>query len=261
MRVEREEIQGIQSIQIGHALLQALIDARGPMTLGKLAEAAGMSTSKARGYLLSYLQLGLVEQLAEGGSYDLGPAALTLGLAALGRIDCVKLSRDALPRLHASVGETVCLSVWNQYGPVVFDKIDGPRQSAFALRIGTVPNLLTTATGRIFLAHLPSALTTDVIRRELKEDFLGIASAIDVQDIRSRVREAGMSVVNDLTLPGLSSLAAPIFDAQGEVAVVANIVGPSRSVDFSKGGTMTRALVSFTEAITRKAGGQYRRPG
>lgn len=213
-----------------------------------------MSTSKARGYLLSYLQLGLVSQLAVGGLYDLGPETLNLGLAALGRVDAVSLAREALPAFHQQVNETVCLSVWSEFGPVVFDKIDGPRQSAFALRIGTVARLLTTATGRIFLAYLPQSLTAGVLQREMEEDLLGVVSKLRPGDIRAEVRAEGIATASDLTLPGLSSMAAPIFDLRGVASVVVNVVGPSRSMDLSASGKLAHCLKTFAATISERAG-------
>ena len=44
---------GIQSVEIGVALLKLLADAPGPMPLAKLAELAGMPRSKAHKYLAS----------------------------------------------------------------------------------------------------------------------------------------------------------------------------------------------------------------
>lgn len=256
MHNKSDEAQGIQSVQLGHRLLRALLDERTPLSLGQLAVAAEMSTSKARGYLLSYLQLGLVRQLSPGGLYDLGPEALHLGLAALGRVDAVNLAREALPAFHQEINETVCLSVWSDFGPVVFDKLDGPRQTAFALRIGTTAGLLTTATGRVFLAYLPESQSAAVLKREIKQDLLGIAAELRPDEIRAEVHAYGLATVQDLTLPGFSSIAAPITDQRGALALVVNIVGPSRSIDLSPSGKMARALKIFASEISAQAGGE-----
>jgi DNA-binding IclR family transcriptional regulator len=49
--------------------------------LRDLAADTGMSAAKAHRYLVSYQRLGLVLQDAGTTRYDLGPAALNLGLA------------------------------------------------------------------------------------------------------------------------------------------------------------------------------------
>ena len=77
--------RGVQSIEVGGRLLDALVRAEGPLMLRALAEQAGLTAGQAHAYLLSFRTLGLVEQEAATGLYRLGPYALTLGLARLDR--------------------------------------------------------------------------------------------------------------------------------------------------------------------------------
>ena len=71
-----KEQRGIQSIDVGGRLLQALTRSDGAMMLKDLAEAADMPPAKAHAYLVSFCKLGLMEQDAVTGRYDLGPLAL-----------------------------------------------------------------------------------------------------------------------------------------------------------------------------------------
>src|SRR6185312_12359306 len=97
--------QGIQSIEVGAALLQALAKASKPQMLRDLAAAAGMPAAKAHRYLVSFGRMGLVEQQAETGLYDLGAFALDLGLSALARLEPVTLAGTALTELSAQIGQ------------------------------------------------------------------------------------------------------------------------------------------------------------
>ena len=51
---------GIQSVEVGYALLDVLAHSPGPMMLRDLAAAAHMSAAKAHRYLVSFQRLGLV---------------------------------------------------------------------------------------------------------------------------------------------------------------------------------------------------------
>ncbi|MCA3236981.1 MAG: helix-turn-helix domain-containing protein [Curvibacter sp.] len=84
---------GIRSFEVGYMLLEALARAHGPLMLRDLAAAAGMSAAKAYRYLVSYHRLGLVSQDAASARYDPGPPALRMGLAAITRLDAVRLAR------------------------------------------------------------------------------------------------------------------------------------------------------------------------
>ncbi|MDR2330524.1 MAG: helix-turn-helix domain-containing protein, partial [Comamonas sp.] len=107
---------GIQSVEVGFALLQALVEARGPLALKDLAHAAAMPAAKAHRYLVSYQRSGLVKQDAATSRYDLGPMALQLGLAALRRSDAVRLARERMPDWLERLGHTVALAVWGNHG-------------------------------------------------------------------------------------------------------------------------------------------------
>ena len=64
--------RGIQSIDVGGRLLQAIARSDGAMMLKEMAEAADMPAAKAHAYLVSFCKLGLMEQDPVTGRYDLG---------------------------------------------------------------------------------------------------------------------------------------------------------------------------------------------
>src|SRR3954466_4176116 len=106
---------GIQSVEVGFGLLQALGQAPGPLMLRDLAAAAGMSAAKAHRYLVSFQRLQLVVQDDVSTRYALGPAALKLGLASLSRLDAVKLARQRIVALMEQIGHTLSLAVWGNH--------------------------------------------------------------------------------------------------------------------------------------------------
>ena len=78
-----KEQQGVQSVEIGMALLSALAAHPRPAALSQLAEAAGLAPAKAHRYLVSLIRAGMVERSADSGKYRLGEAALqAIGPAA-----------------------------------------------------------------------------------------------------------------------------------------------------------------------------------
>src|SRR3954451_16344397 len=110
MAAQVKERAGIQSVEVGFALLDVLSKAEGPLMLRDLAGAAGMSAAKAHRYLVSFQRLQLVVQDPASTRYDLGPAALKLGLASLSRLDAVKLARQRVAVLVEPIGHTLALA-------------------------------------------------------------------------------------------------------------------------------------------------------
>jgi DNA-binding IclR family transcriptional regulator len=118
---------GIQSLEVGFALQQVLAEAHGPLMLRDLAAKADVSAAKAHRYLVSYQRLGLVVQDAGSTRYDLGPAALKLGLASLSRPDSVKLDADG----HLVLG-MVALGSFATFDPTWDGGVATPLRAAAA---------------------------------------------------------------------------------------------------------------------------------
>src|SRR5579859_3663681 len=105
--------KGIQSIEHGFLLLDALLEAGEPMPMGRLAARAKMTTSKARAYLISLMRTGLVTQVGEAGPYELGPSAIRLGMEALRRVDAMQTARRVMTELDRATRLPVVLTMWN----------------------------------------------------------------------------------------------------------------------------------------------------
>lgn len=220
--------RSIQSIEIGFRLIRALENAPGPLTLKELALRAGMTPSKAHFYLVSFKRVGLVAQNGENGQYLLGRYALDLGLSALRRLNLIEFAREEMRHLSSELGESVFLSVWGNRGPTIVCKVDGPRRLPMTLQIGYVLPLTRSATGRIFLTHLPHALTEDVLREETMLVPPG-RDAIDVAALRARIAEAGIAETESLLNEGTTGISTPVWNHQRELAGALTIIAPTQS--------------------------------
>ena len=227
---------GIQSVEVGFALLDKLARAGEPLMLRDLAAAAGMSAAKAHRYLVSFQRLGLVAQDSSTALYDLGPAALTLGLAALTRLDAVKLARERIGPLMRQIGHTLALAVWGNHGPTIVHWEDSPRAVTVNLRLGDVMPLLSSATGRCFAAHLskdvmePMLAAEMALARQLGRTDLPHSSA-EVVAMLDEVRLRGLARVENTLLPGVVGFCAPVFGFDGHMAMGLIALGSAATMD------------------------------
>jgi DNA-binding IclR family transcriptional regulator len=180
------------------------------------------------------MRAGFVSQQRDGG-YELGEFALQLGLSALRKSDFVSLARDALSVLSSQIEQTVAMAVWSDHGPVIVEKIESHETSMFEIRIGTVCNLMSTATGNIFLAWLPETKWKPVLLRQSAVDDQ-TALLAHARSIAESVRTSGMAFVKEAyRLPDFSGAAAPIFDhtksLRGAFALLHRSAGPSHNGD------------------------------
>ncbi len=246
---------GIQSLDGALRLLRVLAQQSGATGLGELARLSGMPSPKAHRYLASFLHAGLVRKDG-GGRYDLGRGAMEIGLAALARRDTVNSAADALPELVAETGHTGLISVWGDRGPTVVRWQRAAAPIVTSLGLGTTFPLLSSATGRAFLAHLPDAMVASLRDAELRrararpdliEDITGEgegAPAAAVRALCERVREQGHATVDGRFIPGLVALAAPVLDWQGEAELVVTLIGTDPAMTRVGSATM-EALHAF----------------
>ena len=255
------ERAGIQSVEVGFALLEVLAQAKGPLMLRDLAAAAGMSAAKAHRYLVSFQRLSLVTQDSRNNRYDLGPAALRLGLAALARTDAVKLARERIGPLMAQIGHTLALAVWGNHGPTIVHWEESPEAITVNLRLGDVMPLLASATGRCFAAHVAPDAIAPLLKEELaraqkqgRTDLPNSAAAL--QTLLTEVRSQGAARVVGTLLPGVTGFCVPVFDADGHIALGLTALGSQAVVDADWDGAVCRALKTAAAQWSRDLGHQ-----
>jgi len=230
----------VQSVEVGAALLRALADADGPVPLGALARAAGMSSAKAHRYLVSFVQAGLVVQSERSAAYDLGPLAVHLGLAAIERFDVIRAAGERLGALRDELDRTVSLALWTDAGPAVARIELSRRPVTLAVRVGTTYPLRTTATGRIFLAYSRAAEAVALAETP------GEAGAIAA--LQEEVRANGVATAVESFLVGVCAMALPLFGHDGTMAGAVTVVGWPGELDLAPGGTTASTLRRFAAA-------------
>src|SRR3954468_12302188 len=227
--------------------------------LRDLAAAAGMSAAKAHRYLVSFQRLQLVVQDDASTRYDLGPAALKLGLSSLSRLDAVKLARQRATALLEQVGHTVALAVWGNHGPTIVHWEESPQAVTVNLRLGDVMPLLTSATGRCFAAFVSKEAIAPMLKEEIaraqklarKDMPTTLAQARAMLD---EVRQRGAARGVGTLLPGIVGFCAPVFDADGHIAVGVVVLGPTGTFDSSWGGAVEKPLRAMTKQLSSDLG-------
>ncbi|ARQ01003.1 IclR family transcriptional regulator [Pseudorhodoplanes sinuspersici] len=245
-----EKLQGIQSVETGIEVLDALVDGGGPLTLGEVARATGLSLSQARRYLVSLVRCGLAVQDQATGRYDLGSRSLRLGLAALARVEAIDLATSALKELVAKIREGGTLAVWGEEGPTVVGWLRGGI-GVTSLGLGTIFPLLSSATGHVFLAYLSSDLTEAKLQRELGSEKMSADVRKRIEAIKCDVRKAGYGWLKGHFIENIRGAAAPIFDSQGELVAVLAIAGADRRDAHGNDPSVT-TLVETASQVSRQ---------
>ena len=254
-RVEPPRLQrGIQSVEVGGQLLRALAHHGQPMALKDLAREASMTAAKAHPYLVSFGKLGLIEQDAQSGRYGLGPLAMQLGLISLQQYDPVRLATPLIGELARTLGHTVGIAVWGNRGPTMVRIEDAPAAVHVNMRHGTVMSLRGTASGLLFCAYLPRAAVLPLLAEEPTDGKRSAGFDAALQAQLKRVRQLGLAIAVDASVPGISAMAAPVFDVGNGIVMSLTAIGPSAIFDVRADGAVARVLRHSAGELSRQLG-------
>jgi DNA-binding IclR family transcriptional regulator len=251
--------QGIQSIEVGARLLRVLAAHRRSMMLRDLAKSAGMPAAKAHRYLVSFMRMGLVEQDANTGRYDLGEFSLELGLASLSRIDPVRLAGPILEDLCERIGETVALAMWGNHGATCVRWVEAGGSVTVTLRTGVVLPLMTSATGRAFAAFYRSPYLKKQLELEIQEtavannlevDKVGASLEKDLEEIRGH----GISRASGSMIPGINGFSAPVFDQTGRMIAAITSLGTMGTFDTGWDSPIATSMKEAAAALSKRLG-------
>ena len=249
--------RGIQSIEVGLRVLQALTEQRRPLPLKDIGRLADMAPAKAHPYLVSFMQGGLVKQNPLTGHYELGPGALQLGLAALQQLDPLTEASQEAAQLAAASDLSIALAVWGQLGPTVV-RLDEPRYPLHVnLRVGTVMSLFNTITGRVFAAYLPEKMVRSMLEDEHRRVVGGTSASFDAPEVQALLRDiraSGMGRGISMPQPGVNTLCAPVFDAAGHIVLVMTMIGPQGIFDAEIDSPAGQLLREHAGNVSRRLG-------
>jgi DNA-binding IclR family transcriptional regulator len=251
---------GNRTILIGLKLLQAVAQMRQSATLTEIAQRSEMSVSRVYRYLTSLTQAGFLQQEAATGKYDLGPASIELGLAAMARVDAIRLASDVMRELTEKIQLVSILSVWGSNGPTVIKWEQGRLDLSVRIREGLNLPIPITAAGRLFLTYLPlnelrPALERDVRAWNEKAPTRQKLTEKSLEGLRKEVRKQGLARALGLRTPHTGALAAPVFDRTGHLAMTISILGVMGSYDTEYDGKPARELKAAAARLTRMLGG------
>lgn len=216
----------VQSIERAFAVLGALTD--GPIGVTEVADRVDLPKSTAARMLTSLAREGAVEQVPGDTRYRLGPRieSLATGLAAARGL--VAIARPYLAELAASIGEVAGLSV--PEGDLIhyIDQVDSDNPVGVRDWTGARLAMHAVSSGLAVLALRPPAEIERYLAGSL-ERFTD-RTMTDPDQLWARLQRIlldGYAWTNGEYTEDISSVAAAIAGANGEVIAAIHVHGPS----------------------------------
>ena len=219
-------MSSVQSIRRAFDVLGALAD--GPLGVTDVAERSGLPKSTAARMLATLAHEGAVEQVSGATSYRLGPRLVTLASGLTPTRSLAAVAHPTLEELAVASGEAAGLSVPDGDLVHYIDQVAVPNPVSVRDWTGTRAPLHAVSSGQVLLAFRMPAAVNHYLARPM-EGFTA-RTLTEPESVRSRlhaIRRAGYAWAIEEFDEGISSVAAPIADASGEVVAALHLHGPS----------------------------------
>ncbi|MBD0703318.1 MULTISPECIES: IclR family transcriptional regulator [unclassified Pseudomonas] len=234
--IEKNEV-GVGAVSRLFAVLRSLGDTvEGGERVTQLAQRIGLSQPTTHRMLRSLMDEGMVEQDARSKRYRLSLDFFALAARAGNTGNLRELTRPAMLRLSASLGDSLFLLARSGFDAICLDRSEGP----FPIRTftGDIGGRVALGVGQgslAILAFLPEEERDTVIQYNLPrlKDFHLYDEVFLRTEVES-VRALGYAGRNTGVLQGMAGVAVPILDREGRavaalsVATVSDRLGSDR---------------------------------
>ncbi|WP_307813357.1 IclR family transcriptional regulator C-terminal domain-containing protein [Streptomyces sp. N35] len=216
----------------GIAVLRALTDAHGPLTLSDLERATGLARSTVDRIAATLARMAYVR--LDGRTVTLAPRLMELGNAYLGALQLPDLLGTFADRLADELDESVSLAVRDEDGIRFIHQATRRRAMSLSFRIGDLVPAERTAPGPLFAADWSEADWARWRARRASDPGDGGFTALPSREVpvgdeefvraTQSARRNGYALDDQLIEPGLVALAMPVRDAAGVPACVVSVV-------------------------------------
>lgn len=226
------------------------------MGVTEIANLMDINKSSVYRTLSTLVQYGYVEQDAETERYKLGYKFLEISSKLLESIDLRTEAQTYLKELEQETNEVIHLVVYDQGEVVYIEKLEGNQMLRMHSKVGKRAPMHCTSVGKAILANLP----TSVVLRILEEKGMPVHTQHTIVDKDKflveleTVKKRGFAYDLEENEPGITCIAAPIFDHLGHVHAAVSISGPTIRMTKERLQELEPLIIKKGRAISQRLG-------
>ncbi|HDR1021685.1 TPA: IclR family transcriptional regulator [Pasteurella multocida] len=254
-----KKASGNQSLVKGLLLIDILSNFPNGCPLAKLAELSNLNKSTTHRMLQTLQACGYVKPANTVGAYRLTMKCLMIGQKTLSSLNILNITAPYLEQLNLDTGETVNLSMRDHHHAVMIYKLE-PTTGMMRTRayIGQRLELYCSAMGKIFMAHEKGHSLDDYWEKNQSNIAQLTPKTIVTQEAMSleleKIRELGYAMDNEENERGVTCLACPIFDINGNVAYSVSISLSTARLNQIGKDVLLHHLKLAADAISKELG-------
>lgn len=240
-------------------ILETLVAADAPMTLTALARAAGIPVATCASIMQTLESRGYTSRRIVGRSHLWRPTLRLSGLAAelARKLDVAAIADPYLKRLVDATGMAAHIGALEGTAVVYVAKASAPGMVQFNTYPGKTVPFFQTALGRAIASQLPPERVTPLLHSA--KPGSGPAgqrrTLTQMRALLDEIRERGYAVESEEEDAGIGCVAAPYFDALGQVVGSVGVTGFAERIRGAKLKGVAGAVLSESRALSAELAG------
>ncbi len=255
---ERYTVPGLQR---GLQLLALFRKDTRELTGAELARRLDVPRASVFRLLQTLEQMGFVERVSESGRYRLGIAVLRLGFEFLASMDLTERGKPVLDALSRATGLSAHLVVRDGTEAVFVAKSVGNSSLQSSVQVGARLPAHATALGRILLGGQTLSALKEIYAGTPLSVFTAQtpATLAALKRLVDHDAQQGFAVSQGGFEPGISTIAAPVFDEHLAIAAAISVTIPASQINPDTLGPLVALVRDAAATLSRRASG--RQPG
>ncbi len=235
-------------------ILEAASQRREGLTNSEISRRLGIPKSSASYILRTLERRGYLRRDIETGRYRLGLKLLSLGGETQAGLDIAEVALPFMRGLVERLGMTCHLAVVDQNEAVYIEKVEAPGFFKVNTWVGRRMFLHSTSVGKALLAWMPKAERDALLhncdfKRRTPRTITSHARLVAELE---RVHQQGYAVDDEENSLGARCIAAPVFDALGNVVAALGVSGTLTQMDSAKMTRVEDAIKDTARRVSRQ---------
>src|SRR5437667_1593330 len=224
------------------------------LTIDEVVAATRIAKSSAYRILCTLVHAEMLAIDPDQGRYLISSRFFQLATSV--EPDLRRVAEPHMRRLRAELNETINLGKLAGSEVIFVSRFASQHPFRVEVSEGSRGALHATALGKIIAAHLPHERLEQILTAKKMERLTPntIVSPRRFWNELVKIRDAGYAVDNEEAIEGGRCMAAPIFDARGEVVAALSVSGPVTRITESRLNTIADQLKQTCRAISSAMG-------
>lgn len=230
----------VRAVERALAILNCFSESKFELSLTEIAREIGLAPSTTTRLISSLEKNNFLARNIENQKYYLGSKLAQLGNLCFSHMNFRKVAQPYMVELRDLFNESVSLYVVEGNYRVCIERVESTQSLRKVINIGRRLPLTRGASGKLLLSYLPK----DKIRNILMDDPYVTEAQLE------EIKQIGYAISFAEREEGVTSIAAPVFNAEKKMITALTMSGPSVRFHDEEITQMVKKVVEYANKIS-----------